>query len=96
MVSSFFLPIFSASSIVSGSFVPKVSGSSIDRTPAAKAKAPNTKSGKIEEILFSKGTNGAKSAPNLENVEKVPTPPLRMRVGSISAGVGRYDSDFSF
>lgn len=80
-----FFPMFSASSMVSGSFLPSVSGSIQAKTPEIKATIPNSRRGRNSNTILSRGTKGAKRAPNLENVEKVPTPPLLINVGNISA-----------
>ena len=80
-----YVPIFSASWIVSGKFAPKVSGSSKDISPDANENDPNTINGKELWKFFSNGMNGAKSDERRATVENVPTHPLRTVVGIISA-----------
>ena len=79
------MPIFSASLIVSGKFDPKVSGSSKDISPDANENDPNTTKGRKLWKFFSNGINGAKSDDRRATVENIPTHPLRMLVGIISA-----------
>lgn len=53
--------------------------------PETMANEPKTSNGKKLKYRLSNGTNGAKRAPNREKVLNVPTPPLRIKVGNISA-----------
>ena len=80
------VPIFSASWTVSGKFDPSVSGSSNDISPDANENDPKTDNGKESWKFLRSGINGARSEVRRATVENVPTQPLRIFVGIISAG----------
>jgi hypothetical protein len=72
--SSLFLsfPILTASSIVSGSFIPNVSGNSRVKSPAMIAIVVNIVIGRGFQIWASKGVWGATMDPILPKVEHAP------------------------
>ena len=78
------LPIASACSKVSGSFVPLVSGSAKEIQPAMIAAPPITRNGSIGSTESRLAMDGASIAPILATVEHKPMEELRTQVGNNS------------
>ncbi|TRY77184.1 hypothetical protein TCAL_17012 [Tigriopus californicus] len=80
-----FLPTFTASSIVSGSFSPTVSGKNMAKKPATTATMPIQIMGRASQMVRVNPRRSAQIPPTRAMVLQLPTARLRMMVGNNSA-----------